>query len=121
MKTKKTLLLILGICLLFSCKEKEKQQLENNAVVYYGGDILTMVGENPEYAEAVVVRDGEILFVGGSNEAMKIAGNGHEMMDLKGKTLMPSFIDPHSHFINSLGMLSFGFFPVKNLSLEAFQ
>jgi hypothetical protein len=35
---------------------------------------------------------------------MEIAGNGHQMIDLNGKTLMPSFIDPHSHFINSLGM-----------------
>jgi len=104
MKTKKTLVLILGICLLCSCKGNEKERLENNAVVYYGGDILTMVGEKPEYAEAVVVRDGEILFIGTSNEAMEIAGNGHQMVNLKGKTLMPSFIDPHSHFINSLGM-----------------
>ncbi|MEY8778806.1 amidohydrolase [Allomuricauda sp. XS_ASV26] len=104
MKTKKTLLLILGICLLFSCKKNEKQRVENNAVVYYGGDIITMTGENPEYAEAIVVRDGRILFVGDSSEAMEIAGNGHQMIDLNGKTLMPSFIDPHSHFINSLGM-----------------
>jgi predicted amidohydrolase YtcJ len=106
MKTNKTLLLILGICLLFSCKENDKQQAENSAKVYYGGDILTMAGENPEYAEAVVVRDGQILFVGGSSEAMEIAGQGHQMIDLKGKTLMPGFIDPHSHFINSLGMSS---------------
>lgn len=104
MKTKKTLLLILGICLLFSCQENEKKQIENTAVVYFGGDIITMVGQQPEYAEAVVVKDGEISYVGSSSEAMTLAGEGHQMIDLKGKTLMPSFIDPHSHFINSLGM-----------------
>jgi predicted amidohydrolase YtcJ len=104
MKTKKTLLLILGICLLFSCQENEKKQIENTAVVYFGGDIITMVGQQPEYAEAVVVKDGEIIYVGSSSEAMTLAGEGHQMIDLKGKTLMPSFIDPHSHFINSLGM-----------------
>jgi predicted amidohydrolase YtcJ len=104
MKTKKSLLLILGICFLFSCQENEKKQTENDAIVYFGGDIITMVGENPEYVEAVVVRDGEILFKGTSSEAMEIAGNGHQMIDLQGKTLMPGFIDPHSHFINSLGM-----------------
>lgn len=63
-----------------------------------------MVGQQPEYAEAVVVKDGEISYVGSSSEAMTLAGEGHQMIDLKGKTLMPSFIDPHSHFINSLGM-----------------
>ena len=104
MKTKKSFLLILGICFLFSCQENEKKQTENDAIVYYGGDILTMVGENPEYVEAVVVKDGKILFAGESSEAMETAGKGHRMIDLEGKTLMPSFIDPHSHFINSLGM-----------------
>jgi predicted amidohydrolase YtcJ len=104
MKTKKTLVLILGIILLFSCKEDKQKQIENNAVVYYGGDIITMVGKKPEYAQAIVVKDGKIDYVGYSSEAMTIAGEGHQMIDLKGKTLMPSFIDPHSHFINSLGM-----------------
>jgi len=100
--------------LLFACnnaadapkKENEKAQIKNTAVVYFGGDIITMVGETPQYAEAVVVNDGKISFVGTSEEAMKIAGEGHEMLNLEGKTLMPSFIDPHSHFINSLGMSS---------------
>ena len=101
---KKTLLLILGICFLFSCKETEKNLTENTALVYFGGDIITMAGENPEYAEAIVIKDGQISFVGSSEEASKIAGEGHQKIDLKGKTLMPSFIDPHSHFINSLGM-----------------
>lgn len=104
MKTKKTLVLILGITLIFSCKENKQKQIENNAVVYYGGDIITMVGQQPEYPEALVIKDGKIDYVGSSNEAMTIAGEGHQMIDLKGKTLMPSFIDPHSHFINSLGM-----------------
>jgi len=104
MSLRKNLLLILGISLLFSCNKREKKLPENNAVVYYGGGILTMVGDKPEYAEAIAVKDGEILFVVASNEAMEIAGGGHQMIDLKGKTLMPGFIDPHSHFINSLGM-----------------
>jgi predicted amidohydrolase YtcJ len=104
MKTKKTLVLILGITLLFSCKENKQKQIENNTVVYYGGDIITMVGQQPEYSEAIVVKNGKINYVGSSSEAMTIAGEGHKMIDLKGNTLMPSFIDPHSHFINSLGM-----------------
>jgi predicted amidohydrolase YtcJ len=104
MKTKKSLLLLLGICLIFSCKENKKAQIENTAVVYFGGDIITMVGEIPQYTEAIVVKDGEISFVGSSDEAMEMAEEGHQMINLNGKTLMPSFIDPHSHFINSLGM-----------------
>lgn len=104
MKTNNSVLLILSLILLFSCKESEKKQPEPISKVYFGGDIITMVGETPQYAEAIVVKDGKINFVGSSVEAMKIAGPGHQMINLEGKTLMPSFIDPHSHFINSLGM-----------------
>jgi hypothetical protein len=100
MKTKKTLVLILGICLLFSCKENEKTQIENAAVVYFGGDILTMAGDQPNYVEALVEQDGKIVFVGSSQEAMETAGKGHKMIDLNGKTMLPGFIDGHAHFAN---------------------
>jgi len=32
--------------------------------LYLGGDIITMKGGQPSYAEAVAVKDGKILFVG---------------------------------------------------------
>jgi predicted amidohydrolase YtcJ len=106
MKANVSLFMMMGICLLFSCSENEKKLTENSAIVYYGGDILTMVGAAPEYAEAIVVNHGEITFVGASDEARKLAGEGHQMINLEGKTLMPAFIDPHSHFINALSMSS---------------
>lgn len=90
--------LILGLCLLCSCNNGKKKDIANNAVVFYGGDILTMTGESPEYAEAVVVIDGKISFVGPSGEAMSVAGAGHKMINLEGKTLLPGFIDGHAHF-----------------------
>ena len=95
---KKSVLLILGIVFLFSCKDSEKK--ENTATVYFGGDIITMAGDTPEYAEALVINDGKIVFVGASDEAMNLAGEGHQMVDLKGKTILPGFIDGHAHFAN---------------------
>ena len=32
--------------------------------LFYGGPILTMSGDTPEYAEALLVKDGTIRFVG---------------------------------------------------------
>jgi hypothetical protein len=97
--------LILGVLLLFSCNDSEKKagqdnKSENSATVYFGGDILTMKGDTPNYAEALVVKDGKISFVGNSSEAMTIAGAGHKMVNLEGKTLLPGFIDGHAHFAN---------------------
>jgi predicted amidohydrolase YtcJ len=73
-------------------------------LIIHGGPILTMAGDAPTYAEAVVVDDGKIVFVGNDAEAMKQKTEGTVVKDLGGKLLMPSFIDPHSHFIDSLTM-----------------
>jgi len=61
-----------------------------------------MEGVSATYAEALVVKDGKIAFVGRKNEAMKAAGENHQMINLEGKTLLPGFLDAHSHYINSL-------------------
>jgi predicted amidohydrolase YtcJ len=96
---KKSLLLSLVI-IIFSCNENEKKQTENTASVYFGGDIITLVSDSAVYVDALVVRDGNIEFAGSSSKAMEIAGKGHKMIDLKGKTLLPGFIDGHAHFGN---------------------
>lgn len=76
----------------------------SHAVMYYNGDIITMEGDSATYAEAIVVKDGKIDFVGSKADAMKAAGDDHSMVDLQGRTMLPGFIDPHSHFINALSM-----------------
>ncbi|MBB6328211.1 hypothetical protein FHS59_003854 [Algoriphagus iocasae] len=96
---KKTFISIFISVLFFSCNTKPADS-ENSATVYFGGDILTMVGDEPSYVEALVIKDGLIKFAGTAAEAMKIAGSGHQMIDLAGKTLLPGFIDGHAHFAN---------------------
>jgi len=73
--------------------------------LYYGGDIITMVGDKETYAEAVVQKDGKIVFVGSKTEALT-QYKGAKKLDLKGQTMMPSFIDPHSHFMSALRMVN---------------
>ncbi|MCE2612714.1 amidohydrolase [Flavobacteriaceae bacterium D16] len=97
MKTNQFLNLLLAASLLFSCNEKESS---SQSVVYYNGDIITMLGDTPDYVEALVVQEGKIIYAGKSAEAMEIAGKGHLMKNLEGKTLLPGFIDGHCHFSN---------------------
>lgn len=70
--------------------------------IYFGGDILTMAGNAPVYVEALAVDDGKILFAGPRAEAEALADGATLQVDLGGKTLLPAFIDGHSHYINSL-------------------
>lgn len=62
--------------------------------IYWGGPILTMEGEKE--AEAVLVQDGKILAVGALSKLEQEAFD--EKISLEGHTLMPGFVDPHSHF-----------------------
>jgi predicted amidohydrolase YtcJ len=94
---KKIILILIFISTIYSCEHVEKS---NTATVYYNGDIITMVGDFPNYVEALVEKEGEIIFTGSSVEAMKIAGKDHNEINLEGKTLMPGFIDGHCHFSN---------------------
>ncbi|MGI9284512.1 MAG: hypothetical protein ACR2P1_03935, partial [Pseudomonadales bacterium] len=65
--------------------------------IFSGGPIVTMdaVQGSPE---AVAVRDGKILAVGSNKEIEALRGDNTEQVDLAGRTLLPGFIDGHSHF-----------------------
>lgn len=63
--------------------------------LFYGGTILTM--EDPMYADAVLIENGKIIALGAREELQRQAVDAEEI-DLHGATLMPSFIDAHSHF-----------------------
>jgi predicted amidohydrolase YtcJ len=66
-------------------------------LIVTGGPIVTMEGDQPTTAEAIVVDDGRITFVGSKAEALKQQDEGTVLKDLGGKTLVPGFIDGHAH------------------------
>lgn len=62
--------------LLFSCEKNPTNtslNVENRTFVFYNGDIITMEGDMASYAEAVVVKDDKILFVGNKDETLRQA------------------------------------------------
>lgn len=70
--------------------------------IFHNGSIITMAGSTPSYVEAIAVKDGMIAFVGSKVNALKMKGDTTKFVDLGGKTLLPGFLDAHSHYINSL-------------------
>lgn len=64
--------------------------------IFFNGDIITVEKEG-EYAEALLVCDGIIKALGTKEELMAMESDA-ELIDLEGKTLIPGFVDPHSHF-----------------------
>lgn len=72
------------------------------ATLWRGGPIFTMAGDAPQTVEAVVARGGRILFAGTLAGARKAAGADALEHDLAGKTLLPGFVDAHSHFASAV-------------------
>ncbi|MFO7664970.1 MAG: amidohydrolase family protein, partial [Chloroflexota bacterium] len=70
-------------------------------VIYFGGPIITMDDDRRE-VEAIAVAGGRIIATGQKEYVMRTKTNDTRLVDLAGKTLMPSFIDSHGHFMNSL-------------------
>src|SRR4051794_31853977 len=72
-------------------------------VAYINGDVATMDGANPS-AEAIATKGEDILAVGTNAEIQALVGPDTRVVDLHGHTVLPGFIDAHSH------MLSYGFY-----------
>jgi predicted amidohydrolase YtcJ len=60
-------------------------------LVMFNGQVLTVDVEF-SVAEAVAVRDGRILAVGGDDQVLALAGPGTERVDLAGRTVTPGYI-----------------------------
>ncbi|MBI1848679.1 MAG: amidohydrolase [Candidatus Rokubacteria bacterium] len=64
--------------------------------------VLTMDPTLP-VAEALAVKDGRLVEVGGTDEILWLREDDYELIDLEGRTVVPGFVDPHNHF--SIGAL----------------
>jgi len=122
----KPTLLAMALASLIGCSSIDNTLTENSttqasaesaATVYYNGDIITMAGDTPDMVEALVTKDGKIAYVGSLNAAQAKYKNAVQV-DLKNQTLLPSFIDPHSHFgmvSNTFGQADLNPPPVGNV------
>ncbi|WP_435155075.1 amidohydrolase [Haladaptatus sp. DFWS20] len=67
-------------------------------VIFTNAEIHTLA-ETDETAEAVAVRDGEIVRVDNAYEVDFLEGVETEVIDLDGRVLLPGFIDAHTHLM----------------------
>jgi predicted amidohydrolase YtcJ len=76
-------------------------------VCFYNAKVYTVDARNT-IAEAVVVDNGKIIFVGSSPEARAVWSDSKtKMVDVKGKLILPGLIDNHTHFADG-GMYLLG-------------
>ena len=96
--------LLLSAMILVGINSQTIAQTQKADLIIRGGSILTMEGATPQYVEAVAVSNGKIIFTGLNKEVNQFKSNKTVVKDLKNKVMLPGFIDPHSHFIDSLAL-----------------
>ncbi len=78
----------------FSCGEKQTPA----DMIISGGTIYTVDDANPT-VEAVAISSGKIIFAGSSSEVQKFKGDKTQIINLKGQTMTPGFIESHGHIM----------------------
>lgn len=100
MKHLRRLLPLPGIILLTLACAKGPLDSESAAAdtVYHSGSLWTGV-PGAELAQALAIREGVLVWVGSNEEALALAGDTTERVDLGGAFVVPGFIDNHTHFL----------------------
>lgn len=73
----------------------------SDTTVYVAAKVRTLDSKRP-LAQALVVRDGKVAFVGERGEAIAAAGAGARVEELPGAVIVPGLVDAHAH-LASLG------------------
>ena len=69
---------------------------ETPELVLFNANIYTVNDQAPQ-AQAIAVSAGKILAIGSNSDVMNLASAGSQKIDLGMKTVLPGFIDAHSH------------------------
>lgn len=71
----------------------------NADTIFYGGPVVTVNAKNEE-VQAIAVQGGKIVAVGSKESVIQDwQSKTTQIIDLKGQTLMPGFVEPHVHII----------------------
>ena len=65
-------------------------------LILINAKIYTVNDQQP-WAEAVVIKEGNIIFVGNDHDALQYEDSNSQIKDLQGKMLLPGFHDIHVH------------------------
>ena len=79
--------------IIFSCSSSE-----GTADIIIVAPVYTMNEKQP-WAEAVVLQDDKIIFVGDRSKALSHSNNSTRMIKRPGGMVLPGFIDSHVHLL----------------------
>ncbi|ESZ66364.1 amidohydrolase [Mesorhizobium sp. C120A] len=72
---------------------------QNAGLIVINGRVRTMDDDNPA-AEAIAVKDGAIIAIGNHAAIEKLKGTTTDVIDAKGGSVLPGFIEAHMHLFS---------------------
>ncbi len=93
------------------------QNPEANRLILHNAIVWTVDEDNPT-AEAVAIKDGNIIAVGSNEEVLELKNANTQTIDLQGNFVVPGFNDNHVHFASAARFLEFNI--MKAASQEEF-
>jgi len=91
---------------------------DHTTTLFFNGNIITMNPDMPK-ATAFAVSNGRFSVVGTDSQVQSLFGSGIPKVDLKGKTVLPGFIESHNHIsIYAANQLQADCTPGANNSIE---
>jgi len=84
--------IVLYLLLLLPFQGSTQEKIFFNARIFTGN-------RNQPFAEAVAIKGNKIIAVGNFREVQKAAGINAELFDMHGQTMLPGFIDSHTHSV----------------------
>ena len=93
---------ILVLLSLAACSPPQGNAQDYGDLAFINANIYTVDAANP-VAEAVVIRDDAIIFVGSTVDAQSLIGDRTDVRDLSRQLVLPGFIDTHVHPITGGG------------------
>jgi predicted amidohydrolase YtcJ len=82
-------------CLMALCLSPVRAGEDADLILHHGK--IVTVDKKFSIQQALAVRDGKILRVGGNDEVLKTKGPHTQLLNLEGKMVLPGLIDSHVH------------------------
>lgn len=117
MKKQSVISVFFSVIVLFGCQKTPDNDAQSSVqtvadLIISNAKIYTVNDKQP-WAEAVAIKNDEIVFVGSESDSKAWIGDKTVIHDVDGKMVLPGFIDSHAHVV-------MGGAYVRSLSLDSF-
>ncbi|MEN6369077.1 MAG: amidohydrolase family protein, partial [Thermotogota bacterium] len=113
----RVMMTVVGGRIEFEAPDAVAEETPPATTVLYGGTVVSMTSPSDLY-EAIAIQGNRVLALGTDEEILALAGPDTERIDLQGRTVLPGFIDPHTHLMKDASAQGFTWDGIQQLAFR---